>query len=179
MTETPFHETLDRLDQENAALRQKLARHEFRQMIRELSSPAPFKLDVTSAVEPLGAGVTIPALGHANLAPLPVPMGSIHTPGPERELPAIGVHDDGLTGRELATALMGLMKTQYSKPIARLLFLCSGFEAVPFLGRYGFACEQVTGAPVGEMLPRLHQRYGIRQVRSLGTGAVVAELASD
>lgn len=179
MTDAPFHEALNRLDQENAALRQKLARHEFRQMLRELSGPDPFDLDIVTDAEPLATQIVIPAMGDANLSPLPVPMGSIYAPGAERDLPAIGVHDDGLTGARLAAALTGLMKTQYSKPIARLLFLCSSFEAGPFLGRYGFASEHVATGSLEGILPRLNQRYGIRQIRSLATGAIIAELATD
>lgn len=171
----PIYDALRHLELDNAALRLKLARHEFRQMERELKAAHPFKLDIHATGEPVPAEIVIPETKDVMLPRLPVPMGSIHAEGTATDLPVIGVHDDGLTGSTLAAALMGLMNTQYQSPFARLIFLCSSFEAVPFLGRYGFAFEQIGAAEPATVLGRLNRRYGATQIRSLGTGTVIAE----
>jgi hypothetical protein len=164
------------LEQDNAALRLKLARHEFRQMERELKSDRPFHLDIFTAETPTPTTIPLPDVDDITLPHLPVPMGSIHAAATVTELPVIGVHDDGLRGADLAAALMGLMNTQYHSPFARLIFLCSSFDAVPFFGRYGFAFEHIGAADPATALARLNGRYGAAQIRSLGTGAVIAKL---
>lgn len=172
----PLYDALRELELDNAALRLKLARHEFRQMERELTSAHPFKLDITTDQRQAVSDVVVPDIDDITLPHLPVPMGSICVDNTATDLPVIGVHDDGLTGSPLAAALMGLMTTQYQSPFARLIFLCSGFDAVPFLGRYGFAMEQTGGADPASVLGRLNRRYGATQIRSLGSGAVIAAL---
>ena len=168
--------TIRRLEAENAALRQRAARHEFRQMERELMAPEPFRLDVTEA-EKAGAQAPVLCLRAEVLAgPLPVPAGSIQPGTLPESLPAIAVHDDGLSGHQLAAALLGLLKTQYRAPFARLVFLCSSFEAVPFLGRYGFAVEHIGPVDPAPALARLHRRYGVSQIRSVATGALITEI---
>lgn len=171
----PIFDALRHLELDNAALRLKLARHEFRQMERELKSDHPFKLDVYTTGEPVQAEVVFPEMDDVKLPRLPVPMGSIHAENTANNLPVIGVHDDGLTGSNLAAALMGLMNTQYHSPFARLIFLCSSFEAVPFVGRYGFIFEQIGGVEPSAVLSRLNRRYGATQIRAIGTGAVIAD----
>ncbi len=163
------------LEQDNAALRLRLARHEFRQMERELKSEQPFKLDIFTDTSPVSNTITISDVDDLSLPRLPVPMGSIHAQATVTDLPVIGVHDDGLTGSELAAALLGLMNTQYHSPFARLVFLCSSFDAVPFLGRYGFVFEHIGAADPATTLGRLNRRYGASQIRSLGSGTVIAE----
>ena len=166
--------TIRRLEAENDALRLRSARHEFRQMEQELTAPDPFRLDVAGGDQ----GVRNPFVPFATdftAAPLPVPTGSIQPEALPADLPVIAVYDDGLAGRQLAAALLGLLKTQYRAPFARLVFLCSSFEAVPFLGRYGFAVEHIGGAEPASTLARLHLRYRVTQIRSAGTGALIAE----
>ncbi|MCU4652079.1 hypothetical protein N8I71_04515 [Roseibacterium sp. SDUM158016] len=169
-----YDETLRRLEQDNDDLRGKLARHEFRQMQQELTSEDPFRLDVLGPQATAPGDVMLPDVDDVLLPRLPVPAGTIARDLLSPDLPVIAVHDDGLSGRPLAAALMGLLKTQYDKPFARLVFLCSGFEAVPFLGRYGFAVEQVGRADPATLLPRLRRRYGVVQIRSVGSGDLIA-----
>ena len=164
-----------RLEAENEALRRRSARHEFRQLEQELLAPDPFRLDVMAGAKE-GAKPVLPAASEGLAAPLPVPDGSIQPEPLPPDLPVIAVYDDGLGGRQLAAALLGLLKTQYRAPFARLVFLCSSFEAVPFLGRYGFAVEHIGGVEPALGLERLHRRYGVRQIRSAGTGALIAEV---
>jgi hypothetical protein len=167
--------TVQRLADENEALREKLARHEFRQLERELTGPDPFRLDVRVGDVPVPNAVSWPAVENPLLPRLPVPLGTIQREDVLRTLPVIAVHDGGLTGKRLAAALLGLMKTQYRDPFARLVFLCTGLEAVPFLGRYGFLAEHVGPTDPADTLVRLHRRYGVQQIRSLETGSVIAE----
>ena len=167
--------TLRRLEAENAALRQRSARHEFRQMERELTAPDPFRLDLMADHATGPRAPALPLVTEVMAAPLPVPAGAIQPEALPEGLPVIAVHDDGLAGPHLAAALLGLLKTQYRAPFARLVFLCSSFEAVPFLGRYGFAVEHIGTVDPASVLPRLHRRYGVRQIRSAGTGALIAE----
>jgi hypothetical protein len=171
--------TVQQLEEENSALRQKLARHEFRQLERELTSARPFRLDVLTTSdprpEPPPEPPTIPEIEDAMLPRLPVPMGTAFASTPGDDLPVIAVHDDGLTGSRLAAALLGLFKTQYRAPFARLIFLCSGHEAVPLLARYGFIVEVIGRRPPAEVMGRLHGRYGASEIRSLGTGALIVE----
>lgn len=163
------------LEQDNAALRLRLARHEFRQMERELKSEHPFKLDIFTDTSAISNTITVSDVEDLSLPYLPVPMGSIHAHATVTDLPVIGVHDDGLIGSELAAALLGLMNTQYHSPFARLVFLCSSFDAIPFLGRYGFVFEHIGTADPTEALGRLNRRYGASQIRSLASGNVIAE----
>jgi hypothetical protein len=179
MTDTGKHlhlyGTVQQLEEENSALRQKLARHEFRQLERELTSRRPFRLDVLITSDPLPEPPTIPEIEDDTLPRLPVPVGSAFAGTPGDDLPVIAVHDDGLTGSRLAAALLGLFKTQYRAPFARLIFLCSGHEAVPLLARYGFIVEVIGCRAPAAVMGRLHRRYGASEIRSLGTGALIAE----
>lgn len=174
-----IYQTLSRLEMENAALRQTLAQHEFRQLERELSSGAPFALEVHAPGAPTPAPPLLPGGDDPALPRLPVPMGSFFGGEPGIALPVIAVHDDGLTGARLAAALLGLITTQYRSPFARLLFLCSSPEAIPFLGRYGLIADWIGEAAPAGRLDRLYRRYGATQIRSLGSGAVIARWVED
>ncbi|ABD56579.1 hypothetical protein [Jannaschia sp. CCS1] len=178
-THPALYQALRDVELDNAALRLKLARHEFRQMERELKSEHPFKLDVYTTDAPVPPALTIPEIDDVTLPHLPVPMGSIHAGDKANNLPIIGVYDDGLTGATLAAAMLGLMNTQYHSPFARFIFLCSTFEAVPFLGRYDFAFDYVGGAAPAPLLGRLNRRFGATQIRSIATGAVIADYDGD
>lgn len=173
MIDAPLFETMRLLEAENAALRAKLARHELRQLTRELSSPNPFgsSQNEVALVDP----IIIPELDDHALHPLLVPMGSIEAQETPANLPVIGVFDDRLSGPNLAAALLGILTTQYTAPFARLVFLCSRFEAVPLLGRYGFATEVLGPQKPEDAFARLSRRYGVKQIRSLATGAVLIE----
>jgi hypothetical protein len=165
--------------EENAKLRKKLAHHEFRQLERELTSADPFALDIRVPDTEAPDVLRIPDVSNPLLPCLPVPLGTIQHQDGFRAMPVIAVHDDGLTGRQLATALLGLMRTQYRDPFARIVFLCSSFEAVPLLARYGFLAEHVGSKSPAESLERVHRRYGAREIRSLGTGAIIAGRRDD
>lgn len=178
-TNRPSHDAIRRLEAENDDLRRKLASHEFRQMERELAGETPFALHVHADTAPEAGGVVLPALDAVLLPRLPVPMGTIQAEPLSRDLPVIAVHDDGLTGPALAAALLGLLKTQYRAPFAHLVFLCSSFEAVPFLGRYGFVAEQIGATDPAATLARLNRRYGVSQIRSVATGEMIAEIGGD
>lgn len=171
----PSQAVIRRLVLENEALRMKSARHEFRQLQAELSAPEPFKLDVALAEPAQPGDVAVPGLAVPPGPPLPVPEGSIQPEPLAPDLPIMAVYDDRLQDRQLAAALLGLLKTQYHAPIARLVFLCSSFEALPFLGRYGYAVEHIGQTEPDLALARLHMRFGVTQIRSLGTGALLAE----
>lgn len=166
-----------RLERENDALRLKSARHEFRQLEQELLSDDPFKLDIITTDAFPGGCTWMPDGDTQGLPTLSVPAGSIQPTELASDFPVIAVHDDGLTGRALAAALLGLLKTQYRDPFARLVFLCSSFEPVPLLGRYGFAVEHVGQAAPASIIERLHRRYGVYQIRSVATGALIVETA--
>ncbi|MEM9320656.1 MAG: hypothetical protein AAGA70_16860 [Pseudomonadota bacterium] len=167
------------LEQENEALRLKSARHEFRQIARELTSAEPFGLAIDLPQQDDPEDLNFPPSADALLPTLPVPAGSIQPEALAPDLPVVAVYDDELSGRQLAAALLGLLKTQYRAPFARLLFLCSSFEAVPFLGRYGYAIDHIGRSDPAEALTRLHRRYGVSQIRSVGTGALIAQINAD
>ena len=173
------YEVTRRLAQENEALRRKLARHEFRQLERELTSEDPFKLEIHAPSEDVAPDIALPPVEDILLPRLPVPLGSIQRESLVADLPVIAVYDDRLSGNRLAAALMGLLRMQYRAPFARLVFLCSSFEAVPLLGRYGFVVEQVGRADPASFLTRLYRRYGATQIRSVGTGELIAERDGD
>lgn len=174
-----LYRALRRLDEENADLRRKLAHHEFRQLERELTSDDPFALNVLATGDPAPVLMTPRGIGDAPLPRLPVPMGSVIDAASDADLPVFAVHDDGLTSSKLAAALMGVLRAQFRAPFARLVFLCSGFEAVALLGRYGFVSEVIGSRPPGSELVRLHLRYGVTEIRSLATGAVIAARPED
>lgn len=178
-TRPALYSAIRDLERDTAALRLKLARHEFRQMELELKSENPFSLDVYAPNLPTPPTVTIPDIDDITLPRLPVPMGSIHAGDKVNDLPIIGVYDDGLTGATLAAAMLGLMTTQYHSPFARFIFLCSTFEAVPFLGRYDFAFDYIGSADPVPLLGRLNRRFGAKQIRAIATGAVIAETGGD
>jgi hypothetical protein len=167
--------TLRRLERENEALRARLAAHEFRRMERELASGAPFRLDIAVGAAEAPADLVLPPVEGARLPRLPVPPSAIERERPSPDHPVIAIWDEGLTGRPLAAALGGLLKAQYRAPFARLVFLCATFEAVPFLGRYGFVAEHVGPADPATRLDRLHQRFGVTQIRAVGSGQLIAE----
>ena len=167
--------TIRRLEAENDALRLRSARHEFRQMEQELTAPDPFRLDLVVEGDHRRSDLGLQLASEVMPTPLPVPAGSIQPEALPADMPVIAVYDDGLAGRQLAAALLGLLKTQYRAPFARLVFLCSSFEAVPFLGRYGLAVEHIGRTEPASALARLHRRYRVSQIRSVGTGALIAE----
>ena len=176
-TETNAHlyGALNNLERENSDLRQRLARHEFRQMERELRSDTPFALEIHGEGPAVPGDAIVPDAADLPLPRLSVPMGTIHGAEPASALPVICVYDDGLTGVRLAAALMGLMNTQYRAPFARLVFISASFEAVPFLTRYGFAVEHIGRTKPETVMERLHRRYGAGQIRSLDRGTMIAE----
>lgn len=168
-------QAIAKLDRENEVLRARLSRHEFRKMERELASEDVFRLDVHASAVDTPPALAVPAIGDALLPRLPVPSGSIQRERLSHRLPAVAIHDGGLRGRALALALTGLFKAQYRAPFARLVFLCSSFDAVPFLGRYGYAVEHLGQTDPVTQLSRLQRRYGVTQIRSIGSGELIAE----
>lgn len=168
---------LGQLARENAALRQRLARHELRRLLAELSADPPFALDIVDVGAASGCDWAARAAASNRLPRLPLPSGAIQKERLSSTLPAIAIHDEGMMGSALANALAGLFKTQYQAPFARLLFLCSHYQAVPLLGRYGYGLEHIGERPPGAELERLHARYGVTQIRALGSGKLIAERA--
>lgn len=176
MTVSPNHlETIAELERKNEDLRARLSKHEFRKMERELASEDVFRLDIHASRIDAEPETALPAATDALLPRLPVPSGSIQRERLSHQLPVIAIHDGELRGRALAVALMGLFKAQYRAPFARLVFLCSSFDAVPFLGRYGYAVEHIGKTDPVTLLGRLQRRYGVTQIRSIGSGELLAE----
>lgn len=158
---------------------ERLARHEYLALRRELQSPGAFSFQVDlGASSPPSAGLSDlqqpeldfdPAL-LATLPELPVPLGRIAWVKRPEVLPVTGVLIEQTDFDTLSQALLSLLAEHHQKPFARLVFLCRGLEPVHVLGRYGFIAHHVSQAELDQLGPILARRYGMSQIWSLQSG---------
>lgn len=172
-----------RLMRENRSLGSKLAGHEFRRMLKELSNPALFGLELDFPGEKLAAAPVLPSIEDdpvsRRLPALNVPLGSIVWVEAASELPVLGIHVPDLPAEDLRIALRALMTAHASDPFARFFFLCESFKPIPFLGRYGFAYDYIGQTPLKDAAARAARRHGIREARSVVGTKILWKPASD
>ena len=166
--------SLDRqraLIRQNQDLARRLADHEHAAMRAEIRSGDAFK------VPRLGASARLPAALPggplpANLAPLSVPLARIAAHRDPESLPCVGVLMED-AGPGSIHALLGLAGELNAGAFARVLFLTRCLSFIPFLSRYGFACQGVGEARIEDIGNRLGPRFGIEQIRDLRSGRVL------
>lgn len=168
---------------ERQELGERLARHEFQTLRRELTSDVPFALAVELPGPPhwphkAQPAETLPEF-HADvstfsvLPKLPVPLGRIAWVGQPEDLPVTGILIPELDETLLAVLLLALLTEHHRQPFARLLFLCRDLTPVHFLGRYGFISHDIGCAEVSDIGDLFERRYGLQQIRSIESGAKI------
>ena len=170
-------ELLRRAGVERQDLGERLARHEFRAIQRELSSEHPFSLRVDLNPSSIGAfdGLTLPEAladpeAFASLPSLPVPLGRIAWVGRPQDLPVAGILVPHMPERPLADMFLSLLTEHHRTPFARLVFLCRDLTPVHCLGRYGFISHDVGDVTVPVIGGIMKRRYGMSQIRALDSG---------
>ncbi len=156
-------------------LGEKLARHEFLSLQRELRSEHAFRLDIdfgTAVVEAPGSNPDL-SISKKGLPILPVPLGSIAWVANASSMPVIGILVEDAPNQELAGRLLGLLSEHHRAPFAKLFFICRDYTPVPLLGRYGFACHVSEEQNLDLVGRGLHKRFGVQQIRSLRTQAQI------
>ena len=171
-----------RLTRENRSLGTKLAGYELRRMLKELSNPTLFGLELDFPGEIASDPMPLPSIENdpvaERLAPLNVPLGSIVWTETVMDLVTLGIFIPNLPAEELRLALRALMTAHASDPFARLFFMCENFHPIPFLGRYGFAYDYLGKTTLEEAARRAQKRHGISEVRSV-QGSKILWKASD
>lgn len=148
-----------------------LARHEYRRLLEELANPDLFELKIdfqntVPAPQVLSTSITDDPVAKL-LPPLNVPLGTIVWAENPAKLPVIGILVPDAPKDEIRTALRALLTAHASDPFARFVFLCSKFDAIPFLGRYQFTYEYIGTEGMATAYERASIRYGLKEVRSL------------
>lgn len=179
---SPDTETLMLLRQagiERDELGERLARHEFAALDRELANSTTF--DIHIDLEPEDQADSAPVHPETRLRSdliiglpsLPVPLGRIAWVKRPEELPVAGILIPDMTSQNLCDALRPLLTEHHRHPFARLLFLCHSLRPVHVLGRYGFSCIFMADTPVADLGPALQAKFGMGQVRDLVSGQKV------
>ena len=152
---------------------ERLARHEFMALQRELRSGLAFNFEIDLG----GAPVAIHGeqsdgeVFKKGLPVLPVPLGRIAWVSNATSMPVIGILLETVSDQELASQLLGLLSEHHRAPFAKLLFIARDFKAIPLLGRYGFAYHVTTDQNLDHVGRGLNKRFGMQQIRSLQTQA--------
>lgn len=168
---------LHKVGVERHDLGERLARHEYQALKRELTIGTPFQLQVSLAGRS-GAVVPAPELTMnseilAKLPTLPVPLGRIAWVRRPEDLPVSGI----LIGQEppsaLSQLLLPLLTEHHRQPFARLVFLCRTLTPVHVLARYGFLCECIGNAELTDVARMMEGRFGLDQIRDLKSGELL------
>lgn len=149
----------------------RLAAYEYGAMRDVLLSGHAFDLPRLGGARRL-PGMLCPGHAPAELAALQVPLSRVAVHHDPAGLPAFGVVMDD-AGPASVGALTELIRELHMAAFARILFLPRCLTLVPFLSRFGFACECVGDAPADQIGSQLARRYGLSQIRDLRTGEVV------
>ncbi len=164
---------LRQLARDNQELGRRLADHEYRAVIAELSSPEVFDLEIDFPDLPAPT-LNIPLLTEerevAHLPQLNVTLGTMAWVYDASRLPVIGIFCPPVETAGTREALSALLTAHYAKPFARFVFLCSDLRIVPFLGRYQLAYESLGRAEPNDVATRLARRFGMTEIRNLITG---------
>jgi hypothetical protein len=155
----------------NEVLARRLADYEHQSMRIELLSGRAFDVPRLRKGGPMSGALqtgTVPA----NAAPIQAPLARIAAHWDPESLPCVGVVMEGADVASVQ-ALLGLAGELNAGAFARILFLVRCLTLIPLLSRYGFACQSVGTASVGEIGASVAPRYGLDQVRDLQSGDVL------
>jgi hypothetical protein len=158
---------------------EQLARHEFRLLMNDLQSG-----DFIYAPDSDFAAYSPPPLEFNNdhalckaiysgLPVLNVPVGSIAFSANLTQLPCIGIQIIGDEPGEIKRSLINLLSEHHHSPFCRPIFLCRRLDLLPFFRRFGFAVYYQKARWVHEDYELLQLRYGLTQIRSVVSGAVL------
>jgi hypothetical protein len=166
-----------RLARDNYQMGTRLAQFEFREMQAELDNPALFdlKIDFPDQSDSFAPDLTTLALPPMSrrLPILRVSLGKTAWAEDPEALPSLGMYVPDLPGDHLRAGLRGFFVAHHARPFCRPVFICETMRPVPFLGRYGFVCEYLGRHRLEIFTERIHQRFGINQLRALTTGELL------
>ncbi len=165
---------LRRLARDNQTMGPRLAQLEFQQMMRELANPTLFDLVIDFPEQEKVRPLVLPTMAEhpmANRAPvLNVTLGRTAWNENPDSLPVVGIFISDHQHPATRPALAALMRQHHAAPFARFVFLCASMRPIPFLGRYEFTYEYVSAQYPVVLARRLRLRYGMEQIRDLGSG---------
>jgi hypothetical protein len=161
------------LREERDDLARAAARRAYRALKADLAETDPFALHIDLAGMTGLSATLVPLRGTLAGRPLTVPLGHIAWHAKPEILPALGILVRELPARALCDGFRALFRSFADQPFARLLFLCQDLRTVPLLGRYGFACEHVGSGGLDRSLPRIRQKFAVKEFRDLTGAATV------
>ena len=146
-------------------LARKHAELRYDQLCLDLSNFEPGLLSAEVTAPP--TATWIEARVGNGLPPLDLPLGDIaYHDHPER-LPVIGIRLPAAPDPACLSALAAFFAEHRAHPFLRPVFLLSGYELLPLLGRYGFAYQVVGAEDDPVAFEYLQTRFGMIEVRDL------------
>lgn len=173
----PPPSVIRRLARDNYQMGRRLAQFEFREMQAELSNPALFDLKIDFPESSDKSAPDLPTLAlppvSRRLPVLRVSLGKIAWAEDPEALPCLGIYIPDMAGDKLATGLNAFLSAHHYRPFCRPVFICQTMRPVPFLGRYGFVYEYLGRHRLVDFAARMHQRFGMAQLRALTSAEVI------
>ena len=166
-----------KLSNERRIKAEQLAKHEYHALVFDLDSgDYIFAPSGQAAVEPPAlqpVNHTLRAAAFSGLPVLNVPPGNIVASAQAEQLPCFGILISDEQPDVLKSALVSFFGEHHRSPFCRPLFLTARLDLLPFFRRFGFAAYFQTDGWYPEDFELLKLRYGMSQVRGLGTGEII------